>query len=79
MNDNWEEYYRRLKGKPPRPLLVKALAFVGNKHAALDLGAVALNDSIYLLLQGIVFSRRRSYGSNWKRRNEVLAFVSYYC
>lgn len=48
----WKEYFENTKDNPPRPLLVKALAFVRQKDNALDLGAGALNDSKYLLSQG---------------------------
>ncbi len=47
----WKDYFESRKGKPPRPLLIKALSFVKNKDAALDFGAGTLND-IPLLLDG---------------------------
>lgn len=46
---NWYEFVELTKNKPPRKLLVKALPFVKERNTALDLGAGALNDSIYLL------------------------------
>lgn len=48
----WKEYFANTKDNPPRPLLVKGLAFIKQKESALDLGAGALNDSKYLLSQG---------------------------
>jgi SAM-dependent methyltransferase len=51
-NKDWSEYYKVTKAKPPRPLLVKALAFVTNKGKAIDIGGGALNDTRYLLDQG---------------------------
>jgi SAM-dependent methyltransferase len=49
---DWPKYINKTKGGPPRRLLVHALNFVQNKDAALDIGAGALNDSIYLLQNG---------------------------
>lgn len=52
MTNTWQEYFEKTKNKPPRPLLVKALSFVQERDSALDLGAGALNDSAYLLMEG---------------------------
>ncbi len=49
---SWEKYFQNTKGKPPRPLLVEALAFVKNKDTALDFGSGALNESKFLLKEG---------------------------
>lgn len=49
---DWSEYINITKNKAPRDLLVRALGYVKNKEAALDLGAGALNDSKYLLNSG---------------------------
>ena len=49
---DWPKYINKTKGGPPRRLLMYALKFVQNKDAALDIGAGALNDSIYLLQNG---------------------------
>jgi len=46
---NWEQYINHTKNKAPRNLLVRAIEFVKDREAALDLGAGALNDSKYLL------------------------------
>jgi len=55
MTDNtWLDYVEKTKSKPPRPLLVKALQFLERRDIALDLGAGALNDSIYLLSEKFV-------------------------
>jgi SAM-dependent methyltransferase len=48
----WKDYFQNTKNNPPRPLLIKALEYVTEKGAALDVGAGALNDSKYLLSQG---------------------------
>lgn len=48
----WKEYFENTKGKPTRTLLVKALEYVENRDAAIDLGSSALNDSIFLLKEG---------------------------
>ena len=48
----WKDYFAHTKGKPPRPLLVEAIALVKDKENALDLGSGALNDSMYLLSAG---------------------------
>lgn len=52
---NWKEYYELTKGKSPRRLLVQALPYVEHKESALDLGAGALSDSIYLLNEGFAY------------------------
>jgi len=53
MSDSgWKEYFERTRDKLPRPLLVKALAYVSSRDAAIDLGSGALNDSIFLLKEG---------------------------
>ena len=48
---SWKKFIENTKGKPPRPLLKRAVKRVGQKKCALDLGAGALNDSKYLLAQ----------------------------
>ena len=52
MDNTWKNYFNNTKNQPSRPLLVKAVTFVKSKDQALDLGAGALMDSIYLLSQG---------------------------
>ena len=47
-NNNWNEYYKKVK-KNPRKLLVKAIKYAKNKNYALDLGAGNLRDTRYLL------------------------------
>jgi SAM-dependent methyltransferase len=49
---DWEKYGELTKDAPPRPLLVKALAFAKPAGRALDVGGGALNDTRYLLEQG---------------------------
>ncbi len=49
---NWNDYYEQTKNKPPRRSLVKAMLYVIEKDAALDIGSGALNDSMYLLSEG---------------------------
>jgi len=46
---NWTGYINTTKNKLPRQLLVQALEHAKNREVALDLGAVALNESKYLL------------------------------
>ena len=52
MDSPWKAYSERTKERPPRELLVKAVAYVPRKGHALDLGPGALNESKYLLEQG---------------------------
>ena len=49
MSVTWQNFFEETKNKPPRPLLIKALSFVKDRNTALDFGAGALNDSMYLL------------------------------
>lgn len=49
IDTGWKEYFENTKDKPPRALLLKALEYVSNRDAAIDLGSGALNDSIFLL------------------------------
>ncbi len=49
---SWPDYYNLTRNKPPRPLLLTAIQNVEVKDEALDLGAGALRDTIYLLDQG---------------------------
>lgn len=51
-DSGWKEYFVNTKDKPPRALLVTALAYVNNRDAAIDLGSGALNDSMFLLKEG---------------------------
>jgi SAM-dependent methyltransferase len=48
----WARYYRDTAGKLQSPLLQKALGFVLDRDAALDLGAGALRDTKFLLENG---------------------------
>lgn len=50
--EGWYKYAERAAGKPPRPLLVDAVGLAEGRQAALDIGAGALNDAIYLLEAG---------------------------
>ena len=52
MNNHGKTYSERTKDRPPRDLLVKAVAYVRQKGQALDLGPGALNDASFLLEQG---------------------------
>jgi len=45
----WRKYQARTAGGKPRPLLIKAISYVKEKGAALDIGAGALNDVDFLL------------------------------
>jgi len=51
-DDKWLQYYKTTRGRAPRPLLVKALEYVSNKDMAIDIGAGALSDTVYLLDNG---------------------------
>ena len=51
-NNPWKKYYKDTEGRPPRKELIEALEFVQNRDSALDLGAGAMQDSVYLLSQG---------------------------
>ena len=50
--EGWDKYAEKAKGKPPRELLRRALAFADRRDAAIDLGAGALNDVKLLLNEG---------------------------
>jgi hypothetical protein len=52
MQYSWRKYYEKTKLNPPRSLLVAALPYVVDRGCALDVGAGALVDSVYLLEQG---------------------------
>lgn len=52
--DSWAQYYENTKRKPPSKLLMLALAYVENKNTALDLGAGAFVDSLFLLENGFM-------------------------
>jgi trans-aconitate methyltransferase len=49
---NWEEYYRRREGKPPRETLLKALALFETPGLAVDLGCGSGIETLALLRQG---------------------------
>lgn len=53
-SSTWKEYFEHTKNKPPRPILVQALSYVSEKGKALDLGAGALNESVYLVSEGFM-------------------------
>jgi tellurite methyltransferase len=48
----WEDFYKITQGRPPWPLLVKAVSFVLHKQDALDLGCGAGRDTRFLLEHG---------------------------
>lgn len=50
--DGWPNFIARTVGRAPRPLLVRAIDYAGERGAALDLGSGALNDTRFLLDQG---------------------------
>lgn len=52
--EGWQEHAKTLEGVSPRPLLVKAVPFVGHRREALDLGSGPFNDTKYLLEQDFV-------------------------
>jgi len=52
MSTDWKSFADATINDPPRPLLVEAVSSCPVKERALDLGAGALNDSMYLLEQG---------------------------
>lgn len=49
---NWQEYYQRREGKPPRETLVKALELFEEPGLAVDLGCGSGIDTLELLRQG---------------------------
>src|ERR1041385_333593 len=49
---SWDKFYQITKGSPPWPLLQRAVTALGYKGDALDLGAGAGRDTVYLLEQG---------------------------
>lgn len=53
MRLDWKKHLKDTKGRPPSPLLVKALPHVVRKTGkAVDIGGGALKDSLHLLEQG---------------------------
>ncbi len=52
MSKTWQEFVDSTKDMPPKPLLVNALAYLGERKDAVDLGAGSLTDSKYLVAQG---------------------------
>lgn len=52
MSETWRIFYEKTKNRPPREILVRALASVAHRGTALDLGAGALNETRYLLGEG---------------------------
>jgi SAM-dependent methyltransferase len=48
----WEDFYKFTKGKPPWPLVIKAVSLLTRKENALELGSGAGRDTAYLLEQG---------------------------
>ncbi len=50
--EGWYKYAERARDRPPRPLLVDALAHVKNRNRALDFGSGALTDSRFLVDEG---------------------------
>lgn len=50
--EGWGAYAAATAGRPPRPLLRRALRHVAARRTALDLGAGALSDSEFLLGEG---------------------------
>jgi len=49
---DWQTYIKSTSNRAPRTLLVKALEYITEKKAALDLGAGALNESKLLIENG---------------------------
>lgn len=50
--EGWYKYAERARDRPPRPLLVEAVALGSGREAAIDIGAGALNDVRFLLEAG---------------------------
>ena len=49
---DWNTYHTKTKDNPPRPILIEALSHCVHTDTALDLGAGALNESLYLAEHG---------------------------
>ena len=49
---DWAEYYRRLSGRPPRPLALRATELKPAPGLALDLGCGDGTETVFLLEQG---------------------------
>ena len=52
MKKAWLDYYKKVAGREPDPILQLALKKVQNKDMAYDLGCGAGDDSKYLLSEG---------------------------
>jgi SAM-dependent methyltransferase len=73
--NKWQEYYKDTKSKPPSKLLQEALSFVEDKTDALDLGAGALVDSKYLLLNGFNVVAVDQEKFNEQIQNDKFSFI----
>jgi trans-aconitate methyltransferase len=56
-DNGWKEYYQKIKGRPPRPLLLDALTYFtdespGTQRTAIDLGCGDRTETAVLLEQG---------------------------
>src|SRR6266508_104600 len=56
-DNGWKEYYQKIKGRPPRPLLLDALTYFtaespGTQRTAIDLGCGDGTETAVLLEQG---------------------------
>jgi SAM-dependent methyltransferase len=49
---SWEDYYRAIEGREPRPLFLQALGFVPERGTAIDLGCGDGTETLALLADG---------------------------
>lgn len=52
MKNNWERYYEMTRARPPREILKRAVALVKERRVAIDMGAGALSDTLFLHQSG---------------------------
>jgi tellurite methyltransferase len=52
LNQDWTNYYRLTKDRPPHPRLLRAVEYLGHTGQALDLGCGIRADTRYLVSQG---------------------------
>ncbi len=69
-DNGWKEYYQKIKGRPPRPLLLDALTYFtdespGTQRTAIDLGCGDGTETAVLLEQ--LMGNLPLFNTSWQR------------